>query len=183
MHAASRPDGSSEQVTVVTTYLEMLQPPAALPPEAPPHCRVEQVREPLVSFYRYLYDTVGGPWLWIDRRRMSDAELGVIIRDPGVEIYLLSVRGQPAGFCELDCRNPAEVELAYFGLIPEFIGRGLGPYLLRYAIDRAWRTQPQRVWVHTCSLDHPKALETYRRAGFAIYHPESATEEKPTLAT
>jgi GNAT superfamily N-acetyltransferase len=133
-----------------------------------------------VSFYRYLYDTVGRPWFWIDRRRMSDAEVGAIIRDPGVEIYLLSVRGQPAGFCELDCRNRAEVELAYFGLIPEFIGRSLGPYLLRYATDRAWRTHPRRVWVHTCSLDHPKALETYRRAGFAIYRTETATEEKST---
>ncbi|MBV8586533.1 MAG: GNAT family N-acetyltransferase [Verrucomicrobia bacterium] len=183
MYAPHGPDDSPEQVTVVTTYLEMFQPPAALPPEAPPDSRVEQVYEPLVSFYRYLYDTVGGPWLWIDRRRMSDEALDAIIRDPGVEIYLLSVRGQPAGFCELDCRNPTEVELAYFGLIPEFIGRGLGPYLLRYAIDRAWRTQPGRVWVHTCSLDHPKALETYRRAGFAIYHTESASEEKPTPAT
>ena len=171
------PINLSDKITVQTNYLEMLQPPVDLPPEIPPGSRVEQVYEPLVSFYRYLYNTVGGPWFWVDRRRMSDSALAAIIQNPQVEIHLLSVQGQSAGFCELDGRSDNEIEIAYFGLIPEFIGRGMGPYLLRYAVDRAWRTQPRRVWVHTCSLDHPKALATYQRAGFAIYRTESATED------
>jgi hypothetical protein len=113
------PINLSDKITVQTNYLEMLQPPVDLPPEIPPGSRVEQVYEPLVSFYRYLYNSVGGPWFWVDRRRMSDSALAAIIQNPQVEIHLLSVQGQPAGFCELDGCSDNEIEIAYFGLIPD----------------------------------------------------------------
>jgi GNAT superfamily N-acetyltransferase len=95
-----------------------------------------------------------------------------VVQHPAVEIYQLSVRGQPAGYSELDRRVDQETELAYFGLFPEFIGLGLGRYLLAWTLNRAWSYAPRRVWVHTCDLDHPAALPTYLSAGFEIYRSE-----------
>ncbi len=138
-----------------------------------------RAERPTVSFYRYLYNTIGEDWLWWERRALSDAELAAVIHHPNVEIFVLYIDGVPAGFSELDLRIEAEVELAYFGLIPEFIGRGLGRYLLGWTIDEAWQRTPERVWLHTCNFDHPKAIATYQKAGFAPYKQETTTIEDP----
>jgi GNAT superfamily N-acetyltransferase len=82
---------------------------------------------------------------------------------------------------ELDRRVDGEVEIAYFGLMPDYIGRGLGPALLGWALERAWSYRPRRVWLHTCSLDHPKALAVYRRAGFEVYDREAVPVEVDLL--
>ena len=113
---------------IVVTYLEMLKPPTRPTVPAPPVGKIALLRaeRPTVSYYRYLYNTVGEPWLWWERRLLSDAELERIILDPLVEIYVLYVDGVPAGYAELDRRKEEDVELAYFGLIPQFIGRKLG---------------------------------------------------------
>ena len=155
---------------VTITYLEMTAPPTRPTVPIPTLGKMALLRaeRPTVSFYRYLYDTVGERWLWWDRRRLDDAALAAIIQDPLVEIYVLYVDGVPAGYAEVDRRKPDEIELAYFGLLPEFIGRGLGPFLLNWAIDTAWFHHPKRVWVNTCTLDHPKALQIYQRAGFVL---------------
>jgi GNAT superfamily N-acetyltransferase len=79
------------------------------------------------------------------------------------------VQGVPAGLAELDRRDPPDIELAYFGVLPEFISQGLGRFLLDWAIRHAWRQRPARFWVHTCDLDHPRALPLYQKAGFRIY--------------
>jgi GNAT superfamily N-acetyltransferase len=128
-----------------------------------------RAERPTLSYYRYLYDTVGGPWLWYERRIMDDERLGAIIGNPKVQVTVLYVGGVPAGFYELDLRVVGSVELAYFGLMPDFIGRRLGPFLLDRAVAAAWAEQPRRVWVHTCTLDHPKALQIYQRAGFVPF--------------
>lgn len=167
--------GVSASQEVVITYLQMFSRPEGMkvePPEA--NLAIVQAAPPTISYYRYLYDTVGGGWQWCDRRLMSDAQLGAIVQHPLVETHVLYASGTPAGYAELDRREADEIELAYFGLIPDFIGRGLGAYLLNWAIDRAWSYAPQRFWVHTCTLDHPRALPNYVRAGFAPY----ATEHK-----
>jgi GNAT superfamily N-acetyltransferase len=132
-----------------------------------------------VSFYRYLYNTVGAPWLWYERRRLDDSTLGTIIDDPKVEVHVLYVNGVPAGYAELDRCSGHEVEIAYFGLVPDFIGRGLGRYLLDWTLNEAWREEPRRVWVHTCNLDHPVALAFYQRAGFAPYKQETVLIDDP----
>jgi GNAT superfamily N-acetyltransferase len=135
------------------------------------------------SFFRYLYDTVGERWLWYERRRLSEEALLERIHARGIEIFVLYVGGVPGGFVELDRRDPGETELALFGLVPEFIGRGLGTYFLGWSINQAWRPaggpNPERVWLHTCSLDHPNALPTYQRAGFTAYRRESIVIEDP----
>jgi len=170
------------KMTVTVSYLQMLRRPESLD-LTPPREGLTVVRasSPTVPYYRFLYNTVGEPWLWVDRRKLSDQELAPIIQDPAVEIYVLSVDGSPAGFAELDLRKLPDVEIAYFGIMPGFIGRGLGPYLLRWAIERAWsRTPaPARLWLHTCTLDHPKASDTYRRAGFEIYDSRIEIQDDP----
>ena len=157
-------------VPVTVTYLEMTSPAqrAASPGRAEPTA-VLRAERPALSFYRYLYDTVGADWNWYARRQLSGEALAAIIHDDRVEVFVLYVRGVPAGYVELDRRVEEAVEIAYFGLMPEYIGRGLGPFLLDWALGRAWSYRPRRVWLHTCSLDHPKALAVYQRAGFVVY--------------
>ena len=134
---------------------------------------VIHAQHPTVNYYRFLYDAVGGPWQWLSRKKLSDEELVRIIHDPRDEIHVLHVDGVPAGFAELDRRTEGEVELVQFGLMPEFIGQGLGKYFLQWTIDKAWSYGPQRFWLHTCTLDHPNALPNYRKAGFELYREET----------
>ena len=110
---------------------------------------------------------------------MDDDALRAIINDPAVEIYVLYVRGVPAGMCELDSRDGTGVQVSYFGLMPEFIGRGLGRYLLRWGVDQAWTSNPERVWVHTCTEDHAAALPSYQKIGFEPYKQETEIIEDP----
>jgi GNAT superfamily N-acetyltransferase len=155
--------------TTLVTWLEMTAPPARPPVPAPPGVEVRHVAAPGAAFYRELYEGVGGPWSWVARSVMSDAALAAIVSDPRVEVPVLHVAGEVAGYVELDRRFPPDIEIAYFGLMPAFIGRGLGRWLLDWAVERGWSLAPRRLWVHTCDLDHPRALATYERAGFRIY--------------
>ena len=162
--------GAKRTVLVTVTYLEMKsqEQRSAAPGWGEPVV-IRRAERPTISFYRYLYDTVGADWDWFERRRLSDEALAAIVHDGAVEVFVLHVRGVPAGYVELDRRVEHEVEIAYFGLVPDYIGRGLGPCLLGWGLDRAWSYGPRRVWLHTCSLDHPKALSVYRRAGFEVF--------------
>jgi GNAT superfamily N-acetyltransferase len=154
---------------VVVTFLEMNEPPRRAGRPAPlKQLAVLRAHEPTLSFYRYLYDTVGAPWHWSERRQMGDDELAAIIGDDIVEIFVLYVGGVPAGFVELDFRNSPRVELALFGVIPEFAGQGLGQYLLQWAVDAAWRPETEVLAVTTNTAEHPRALGMYQTAGFAV---------------
>jgi GNAT superfamily N-acetyltransferase len=167
-------------VPTLVTYLEMTTPPAGAPLRPPlAGIEIRLARQPTLSFYRYLYDTVGRDWTWVTRRLLADQELQQILADPAVEVNVLWRAGVPAGYAELDRRQPREVELAYFGLLPEFIGGGLGRYLLDWTIHHAWRARPRRLWVHTCDLDHPRALAVYRNAGFRVYDERTEQLELP----
>ena len=170
------------QLRVVTTYLEMKQPPAR-PPLPPPleGLSIERAEPPTVSFYRYLYNSVGAPWLWYERQAMANDELRAIIQNPSIEVYVLYVEDVAAGYVELDRRIEGQIEVAYFGLMPEFIGRGFGPYLLDWTVITAWHKEPNRVWVHTCNLDHPKAHSVYERIGFVSYKQETTLIDDPRL--
>lgn len=158
------------RVPSVVTWLEMHQP-SRRPPLQPPLPGTEIVRalEPTVHFYRYLYDTVGGPWLWTRRRLIDDATLAGLIRAPTTDLRVLWVHGVPAGYVELDMAELPDIKLAYFGLVPEFTGKGLGPYLLDWAIRHGFAKGAGRLQLDTCDLDHPQALATYEAAGFEAY--------------
>lgn len=175
-------DLPADKLKTIVTYLEMRhrpQPQELTPPSS--KIKITPALKPTVSFYRYLYNTVGGPWLWYERRQMSDEQLRAIIQHPQVEIYVLYVDGVPAGYAEIDRQQEPDIELTYFGIMPEFIGQGLGPYLLNWIIDKVWSYHPQRFWLHTCTLDHPKALAVYQQAGFVPYKDEEKIIDDPRV--
>ncbi len=166
----------------VITYLEMPTQPVTPTPATPAlkHA-IMRANMPTLAYYRFLYNGVGLLWNWYERNLLSDGELATIIHDQDVGIYVLHVDGVPAGYAELDWRKRPDCELAYFGLMPEFLGRGFGPYFLRWAIDQAWAENPKRLWVHTCTLDHPKALTLYQQAGFGVYAQEQTAINLPEI--
>jgi ribosomal protein S18 acetylase RimI-like enzyme len=165
---------------LVTTHLEMTRRPG-LPAPPPPALKLAVLRPTAisVSFYRYLYNTAGAPWAWYERRRMSDSELAAVVQHPDVDVFVLYADGEPAGYAELDRRSMPDIELAYFGLLPAFIGRRLGPWFLHWVVDAAWARDPRRLWVHTCNLDHPRAIAHYQRAGFVPFKQERRLVRDP----
>lgn len=170
-------DADEELIPITITYLRMDAQPTRPTPPAPavPHA-IMRAEDPTVHFYRYLYDTVGESWVWSNRRYMSDEDLAAIVQDPNVEVMVLYVKGVPAGYAELDFRGlPGEADLAYFGLMPEFIGRGLGVWFLHWAISELWSRGPESITVNTCTKDHPSALPMYQRMGFVPCSREEAT--------
>jgi GNAT superfamily N-acetyltransferase len=154
---------------IITTYLQMFAHPQRVVPPPREGLTVVHARKPSVAYYRFLYDTVGRDYDWTSRKKLSDAELAALLNDPRFEVHVLMVDGVPVGFAELDRRIEGEIELVQFGLMPQFIGQGLGRYFLQWTIDKAWSHSPRRFWLHTCTKDHPAALPNYRKAGFAIY--------------
>jgi GNAT superfamily N-acetyltransferase len=154
---------------VTTTYLQMCAHSQRVVPPPRHGLTVVHARNPTVYYYRFLYDTIGRDYDWTSRKKLSDTELAAVLHDPSVEIHVLMADGVPAGFAELDKRIEGEIELVQFGLIPEFIGQGLGTFFLQWVIDKAWSYQPKRFWLHTCTKDHPAALPNYLKAGFIIY--------------
>ena len=161
--SALRQPGARAAVTV--TFLRMDRAPNAPARALPPGAEMVRLPQPSLPFYRYLYDTVGGPHLWWLRRAMPDAELLQLLRDPAVGVHVLYRGGEPAGFFELE-RRTACVNLSYFGLLPSAVGQGLGSAFLRAAVDAAWEGGTGALTVNTCTADHPAALPNYLRAGF-----------------
>lgn len=163
-------------LAATVTYLEMTTRPA---PPGPPRPLVKtailRAENPPVSFYRYLYDGIGRDFFWVERRRWSDDTLAAFLASPEVELYVLYVSGVPAGMAELDFRDAKVAQIAYFGLMPEFVGRKLGPWFLYHACELAWVKPIEKLIVNTCSLDHPKALATYQRIGFVPFSREERT--------
>jgi GNAT superfamily N-acetyltransferase len=161
-----------EVVDVTVYYLEMLAPQQRTVPSPRDALTVLHAQTPSVPYYRFLYDSVGSDYNWLSRRKLSDAELAAILGDPQNEVHVLHVDGSPAGFAELVRRESDEIELVQFGLMPDFLGHGLGKWFLQWTIDKAWSYQPKRFWLHTCTLDHPAALPTYQQAGFVLFKEE-----------
>ena len=158
----------------------MTAKPHSTPPQRPSNqISIIKANNPTVSFYRYLYNTVGADWLWWERRTWSDKKLESVILSEFTELYVLYVDGVPAGYGELNLQKSRNVELAYFGLFPEFIGQKLCGYFLRWLIDQAWRHKPTRLFVHTCTEDHPSAMYNYQKHGFKIYKKLSVQIDDP----
>ncbi len=150
------------------TYLEMIARPNLIISD-PPETIVLLAKPVTVRFYRYLYHAVGRDVGWADREAMNDEALASIIRDDAVYIYVLHVHGSPAGFSEFDLRGMPDIEIKFFGLMPEFRNQGLGGYFLKWTIRQAWTFSPRRLWLHTNDRDHPVALGNYMKNGFSVY--------------
>ena len=159
-------------VDVTIHYLEMLSPTEHRRARAPDRpWSLERVEPADGAINRRFYEEVGREWHWTDRLVWSPEEWHNYASTPGIETWLLRVDGVEAGYFELDARTD-EVEIVYFGLLPGFIGHGWGGHLLSSASDRGWALDPRRVWVHTCTLDHPAALPAYQARGFHHYRDE-----------
>jgi GNAT superfamily N-acetyltransferase len=156
----------STRVAVTVTFLRMDAPSAAAPRPLPGGVDLVRLTQPSLTFYRYLYGTVGADHLWWLRRAMSDEQLAGLLADPALSVWVLYRDGEPAGFFELDRRQAPLVNLSYFGLMPHATGQGLGSAFLRAAIDEAWTGGTKALTVNTCTADHPRALPGYLRAGF-----------------
>jgi hypothetical protein len=133
--------------------------PSAIPPPQPKgKIALLRALDAPVHFYRYLYDAIGRDYHWVDRKKLSDPQLKAILAEERNEFYVLYAEGCPAGLAELDFRDAASANIAYFGLVPEYVGRRLGYFFLYHATMNAWAKPISRLLVNTCTLDHPRAL-------------------------
>lgn len=160
-------------IEVTRTYLEM-RDPAQLQRAISdnPGVRIERIPDCPPSLFRSLYAEVGREYHWIDRLQWTDADISAHMSQPGFSIWLMTADDQTAGYFELRHCEDGSVEVAYFGLMPEFIGRGLGKHLLTRAVEQAWAEGANRVWLHTCTLDNPSALPNYLKRGFQPFKTE-----------
>ena len=176
-------DVAPGKLAAVVTSLEMLAPAAQRPVPELAGVSVRAVDSPEASWYRDLYARVGAEdWLWFSRLKLSSDALEAIIQHPKVEIFALTVDGRDEGLLELDFRVDRECELAFFGVTALCIGRGAGRLLMNTAIERAWSHPITRFWVHTCTLDHPGALQFYVRSGFRPYRRQIEIADDPRLS-
>lgn len=160
---SKRPD----PIEVIVTFLEMTKPPARYAPlPVGRQIALLKVKNIPLHFYRYLLDRVGRKWHWVNALRLSDEELAAALHAPGRDIRVLYLDGAPAGFFDLKPELPDQTELAYFGMMEQAMGQGIGRWFLGAAIEAAWASNPRAVTVQTCTLDHPAALPLYQKLGF-----------------
>jgi GNAT superfamily N-acetyltransferase len=163
------------------TYLELLDPSDLRPARASAlRAQIERLDPCPPDVYRELYRDVGERWYWRDRLIWSDDRLAQHLARDDVAVFLARVDGDTAGYFELEKHPDGSVEIAYFGLRSEFFGRGLGGELLTRAAEEAWRLGARRVWLHTCTLDSPRALPNYLARGFRPFKEEWYTTDIPT---
>ena len=178
------PDGYSDvpagKIAAVVTNLEMTERPV-LPPDPAGAWTLREVDNPGLDWFRNLYRRVGEEWLWFSRLQMSDVELAATVHSPLVDVYALVQDGNDEGLLELDFREPGQCELAFFGVTAKLIGSGAGRFLMNRALGLSWSRPVTRVWVHTCTFDHPSALSFYQRAGFRPFRRQIEVADDPRL--
>lgn len=167
------------KIANVVTCLEMFAPPAphADPPAA--DLTLERIDAAAKERYRALFRRVGEPYLWFSRLQLNDAELAGILRNDEIEAYALRSGGADAGILELDFRTRGECEITFFGVVESLVGTGAGRWLMNRALERAWSRQIRRLWVHTCTLDHPNAVPFYIRSGFRPFKRQIEISDDP----
>jgi GNAT superfamily N-acetyltransferase len=178
------PDGYSDvpagKIAAVVTHLEMTDRPALAPgPEGT--WTLRRVAHPGLDWFRGLYRRIGEEWPWFSRIRMSDLDLAAKIHSPLVEVYALVDQGCDEGLLELDFRQSAACEIVMFGVTSKLIGSGAGRWLMNRALERAWSQAVTRVWLHTCSFDHPGALAFHQRCGFRPFRRQIEVSADPRL--
>jgi len=167
---------AGDTVDYRVTWLEMTKRPTCGWPSAPVGREAMLLRAdtPPWWYFLALYDAVGRDHAWTDRHEMPRSEMNAWIQDPDVALFTLMGKGWPQGFFMLDWREDAVCDLAYFGLVPEAVGTGLGRWLLQSAVMTGWsRDTTRTMTVNTCTLDHPRALSQYQRIGFEPVRTET----------
>jgi GNAT superfamily N-acetyltransferase len=173
---------TSSTIEVTRTYLEMgsatdlrtaRNDDALIKIEPQPDCSIE--------LFRFLYAKVGRNYHWIDRLPWTDEQISEHLAKAENSIWVMSYGSEKSGYFELRKCEDGSTELAYFGLLPAFIGRGLGKHLLTCATEQAWKDGANRVWLHTCTLDDPAALPNYLKRGFKPFKTEKYEVQKSAL--
>ncbi|MFS8084916.1 MAG: GNAT family N-acetyltransferase [Acidobacteriota bacterium] len=163
-------------IEVTRTYLEMRDPAELQAARSDdPRIRIEQMHNCPASFFRYLYVEVGRSYRWLDRLPWTDEQILAHLKQPENTMWLMTYDGAPAGYFELRKCEDGSREVAYFGLLPEFLGRGLGKHLLTCAVEQSWSDGANRVWLHTCTLDGKAAMPNYLKRGFRPFKTEKYT--------
>lgn len=164
------PGPAEGAVAVTVVSLEMTDPTELVPAPCPAGAGMRVVPEPRPDLSRDFYARVGADWHWVDRLGWDDAQWTAWVDRPEHHLLLCERDGSPAGYSELEQQPGGDVEIAYFGLLPDAFGGGMGAWWLAQVIAYAWELPgTARVWVHTCTLDSPAALPTYRARGLREY--------------
>ena len=175
-------DVPAGKIASIVTSLEMRRKPANIANEPPPSpVQLEKALHPDPAWYRDLYRRIGEDWLWFSRLQLNDQELSQIIGDPKVDIFSLQSQGRDEGLLELDFRKSGECELSFFGLTKNYIGKGIGRWMMRQAVDLAWQKPIKRFWVHTCTLDAPGTLQFYVKSGFTPIRRQIEIADDPRV--
>lgn len=164
-------------IAVTRTYLEF---PAHLDPApgpVPDGSRLVELGGGEWERLRQLYRDVGDQWRWHDRRSWSEARWQSYLASPGLRAFVVEVDGRDGGYFELERADDGSMEVALFGLRDFAQGRGLGRWLIAQAVVAARAWGATRVWLHTCTLDSPKALPNYLARGFVPWRKEEYTVE------
>jgi len=162
-----------------TTYhLEMIIPQDLRPKlVVNPGLSIEKAQVPSPEVNRYFYTAVGRDWHWEDRLSWSFLQWQEWVGRPELGTWIALISGNPAGYFELESQPQGDVEINSFGLLPDYTGQGLGGHLLTVAVKEAWEIGAKRVWLHTCSLDHPSALPNYLARGFKVFQETTTPQE------
>jgi GNAT superfamily N-acetyltransferase len=178
------PDGYSDvpagKIAAVVTHLEMTERPALSPASSRPWT-LRHVERPDLAWYRDLYRRVGEEWLWFSRIRAADDKLAARLHHPLVETHALVSDGRDEGLLELDFREPGVCEIGMFGVTATLVGSGAGHWLMHRALELSWPRDITRLWLHTCTFDHPAALPFYQRAGFRPFRRQIEIADDPRL--
>lgn len=162
---------------VTIFHLEMTSPEDFRPGQPAADLEIRRAYIPSPELNRFFYTAVGGDWHWTDRLGWTWDQWMAYLDRPGLETWIGSIEGTPAGYFELEAQPEGNVELKYFGLLPRFFGRGLGGVLLTAAVERAWEMGARRVWLHTNTVDGPAALRNYETRGFRVFKSETVSRE------
>jgi len=178
------PDGYCDvpagKIAAVVTHLEMTARPVPRP-DPPVAWTLRKVALPDTDWFRELYLRIGAEWMWFARIQMRDADLAAKIQSPRVDIYALVNEGRDEGLLELDFRQTGACEIGMFGVTANLVGSGAGRWLMNRALELAWSREVSRVWLHTCTFDHPAAFNFYRRSGFRPFRRQIMVGDDPRL--
>jgi GNAT superfamily N-acetyltransferase len=169
------------QTTVTISHLEMTAPEQLRAKAAPrDDLAIVQIPFPMPELNRFFYTEIGRHWYWFERLVWTAADWQCYVDRPGLQTWIVTEGGVPAGYVELEKQAGDDVEIVYFGMLPQFIEHRIGGWALSQAVEKAWAMGARRVWVHTCDLDHPKALPNYLARGFRLFKTETKVESLPT---
>jgi GNAT superfamily N-acetyltransferase len=173
--AQDEPRPSQSETPVITYYLEMQSPDALRPARFVDDLDIVEIRNKQYQFNRFLYRFIGKTWQWTDKLSWTTEQWREYVASERQRTWVAYCGGAIAGYYELLGDDLGNTEIIYFGLSEAYIGNGLGGYLLTHAIRSAWEwPATRRVWVHTCTLDHPAALGNYLARGMTLYRQESS---------